>query len=476
MLILLTHTPAADLQEELLAPECDADTGSRRATTEDTAPQSGEAACAAADPAHPPQLVAASADYMRALASAAQRTLLPLATSSGSFGAGGTLATAGGSRQLNSNLSIGRTHASANSFSTAAAAATAAGAAAPATGRSSPFAGAYTHLPLSGMPSHDVAGGAEGAAAAAAAAARKSPLAAPAAAAAVAAAVRKCLDKGIPFAVLPMKSFAAVVAAAEQHDCPLAFHILTSACTYFPGAGRHATSSGGAPLDGSAAFGAAGGGAAGSGIGGGGSGSGSGGGGLGALLGRRQPSAAVVAATAAVKKLLEDGEPLYVMSPCEYQRIVLAAQYGVRQLHDMVVAQPAVATAAAANAAAAAAAMASCSDTAAAAADAAAALAAVDAGLTSAPAAAARLALPMMAPPPLAAGSMGRRHGGGHRRGGSIGSEDSFTATVVRFQSGRDPLGGPGLDGETFFLCRPAPAVVSCAFLESRTAARCLAT
>eukprot|EP00198_Chlamydomonas_reinhardtii_P003362 XP_001692698.1 predicted protein [Chlamydomonas reinhardtii] len=44
------------VQEELLAPECDADTGSRRATTEDTAPQSGEAACAAADPAHPPQL------------------------------------------------------------------------------------------------------------------------------------------------------------------------------------------------------------------------------------------------------------------------------------------------------------------------------------------------------------------------------------------------------------------------------------
>lgn len=198
--------------------------------------------------------------------------------------------------------------------------------------------------------------------------------------------VERCLDKGVPFAAMTEEQFGAVAAAAEQHDCALAYHLLSSTAVVFPGIGRHAASSGGAggqavaaeapssPASprwriGSLGNGAGAAAAAGLGLG---------------LLGRRQGAeAAATAATNAARKVRallygaaaageqqpEEGEvalaatataaavgapggaglqQLHVFSPAEYQRLLLAAQYGVRHLHEMLVAQPAVATTAAA--------------------------------------------------------------------------------------------------------------------------------
>ncbi len=198
--------------------------------------------------------------------------------------------------------------------------------------------------------------------------------------------VERCLDKGVPFAAMTEEQFVAVAAAAEQHDCALAYHLLSFTAVVYPGIGRHAASSGGAggqtaaaeapssPASprwrlGSLGHGAGAAAAAGLGLG---------------LLGRRQGAGtAATAATDAARKVRallyggamageqqpEEGEvaleaaaavgapggaglqQLHVFSTAEYQRLLLAAQYGIRHLHEMLVAQPAVVTAAAAAAA-----------------------------------------------------------------------------------------------------------------------------
>ncbi|KXZ49157.1 hypothetical protein GPECTOR_23g84 [Gonium pectorale] len=273
----------------------------------------------------------------------------------------------------------------------------------------SPFS-SYVPLPLPGLPPlsmQAVAGDGNPAAATALRPAVPLPTS-PSMEAAAADAARKCLDKGVPFAVMTRERFAAVVAAAEAHDSPLALHLLTTTCAYYPGTGRHAASVGGAALDVGCCASEGSGSAASSPLAGSFSGAG--------LLGRKPATAAATAAVAAVRKLLDGGEALHVMSPGEYQRIVLAAQYGVRQLHDMLAAVPAAPPAAGEPGAP---------------------PRTPDLDVTSpramTAAAVAIGRLPPLLPAPRA-GSMGRR--GSHRRGTSIGSEGSFTATVVRCQSG----------------------------------------
>ncbi|KAG2489799.1 hypothetical protein HYH03_011748 [Edaphochlamys debaryana] len=252
-------------------------------------------------------------------------------------------------------------------------------------------------------------GGAAGGVAAAAAL-----LTSPSMVASSASTVAKCLDKGLPFAAMPFADFAAATAAAERGDCPAAHAILSSKAVYYPGHGRHAASTGGAGGAVSAGGAAPGG---------------------GLLAGRRPATSTATAAAAAIRKLLDDGVPLHVMSPCEYQRIALASQYGVRQLADVLVAVPppeaATATAAAISPSA----------TPARSNDGTPAPAGPPAGSPAAtsalaPALLGRLLLPAL--PPQVASLAGRRPPPGHRRGSSIGSDDSFTACVVRFQSGRE--------------------------------------
>ncbi|GFR44447.1 hypothetical protein Agub_g5658 [Astrephomene gubernaculifera] len=397
-----------------------------------------------------------TSDYQRAMDSAAKRTLLPLPgipTAGLAGGNSGVISSAGSSMRTVSSLGgpsaseRGSGAAGGNGGSnpplTAASSGDAADAVpilapAPDCNRST-LAPSYVPLPLPGLQQPVVASallprtasdGRTTALAAAAGSVAGSPgpgackqqqqpawlPSSPSLVAATASTVRKCLDKGLPFAVIANEHFAEVVAAAEQHDGPLAFHILSNHATYFPGIGRHATSNGGGATD-LAPYGS--------------NSNGSGGGGFGGGLFRRHASAAATAAATTIRRLLDEAVPVHVMSPCEYQRLLLAVQYGVRQLHDMLVAQPTISTAAAVAAAAAA----SASPRAAA--------ASMDSSAASASSPIGRRTLPLPPPAGSVAATLVRRH----RRGSSIGSENSFTAAVVRFKS----------MGDTALSTSPAP-------------------
>ncbi|GIL57434.1 hypothetical protein Vafri_12651 [Volvox africanus] len=109
-------------------------------------------------------------------------------------------------------------------------------------------------------------------------------------------------------------------------------------------------------------------------------------------------SLAASAAASCVRQLLAEGDALHVMSPGEYQRIQLAAQYSLRQLQDILGTQPSVATVSGSD----------------------------SRSSTSAE----------PDPGPIPPGAPGGRLVRQHRRGSSICSESNFSATVVRFNSG----------------------------------------
>ncbi|GLI67504.1 hypothetical protein VaNZ11_011706 [Volvox africanus] len=318
-------------------------------------------------------------DYLRAVQSAAQRTLLPLprVQSSSSIRSGGACG------QDSSILSSGWA-AVAAAYNSAAMQRKPAAASAISDGEDRSTYEGYVTLPLPGLPPPLPVPIGMGVSA------LPPPLAmhaSPSVAAATAAVVTRCLYKGFPFAVIPAKHYAAMLTAAEQHDGPLVFHIVSKHCVYYPGIGRHAASSGGGPSLGEPACN----------------------GNADASSGCPRPTASstqskaaasLAASTAAscVRQLLAEGDALHVMSPGEYQRIQLAAQYSLRQLQDILGVQPSVATVS---------------------------------GSDSRSSASAE-----PDPGPLPPGGPGGRLVRQHRRGSSICSESNFSATVVRFNSG----------------------------------------
>ncbi len=213
---------------------------------------------------------------------------------------------------------------------------------------------------------------------------------------ATSAVVRRCLDKGFPFAVIPALHFASMMAAAEQHEGPLAYHILSTHCVYYPGMGRHAASSGGGPSPlsgtGTPTCNPAGGGGHNQSLD---TGAASG-------PGRTSSWTAAEEAAVAVHHLLAGREPLHVLSPGEYQRIRLAAQFSLRELRDILVAQ-----------------------------------APLPAATPPGPGGA-QGAGPVTAAPGVPGGRVVRQH----RRGSSICGESNFSAVVVRSQSGLEGLEG----------------------------------
>ncbi|GLC52946.1 hypothetical protein PLESTB_000691100 [Pleodorina starrii] len=338
-------------------------------------------------------------DYLKAVQSAAQRTLLPRsrAQSGSSIRSSGT-----SGLDCHALLSSGwaAVAAASNSATTPHTPAAQVGGSGTGEGVRPTYEG-YVPLPLPGLPPPLEMPTASGPTD------LPPPLAmhsTPSVAATTAAVVRKCLDKGLPLAVIPVKHFASVMAAAEQHDGPLAYHIISTHGVYYPGLGRHAASSGGGLA--AAAF---------NGVVGvpGGSSSGPK---AGAGCTPSKPVAPTAAATAAegLRQLLAKGEALHIMSPSEYQRMQLAAQYSLRQLHEILVPQPSV-------------------------------FASETTGPTSAGLAAqeraSNVAVAHVAgagTPPPGGGGRVLRH---HRRGSSICSESNFTA-IVRFNSGVEGQGG----------------------------------
>jgi hypothetical protein len=223
---------------------------------------------------------------------------------------------------------------------------------------------------------------------------------------------RRCLDKGVPFAVMPASTFAALAAAAELRDAPAALRLLTTEALLFPGTRRGAVSSGGgseSPRAGSSLAG-------------------------GRLPGQRPAPLAVAAAAGRVRQMLGDAaaapaRPLHVMSPVEYHRLVAAAQHGPGPLQELLLPQPLLAAAQAAATAAAAA-----------------AAAAFGAGMVPSadgvvPSAQARRAARMGLAPAGPGAAPGR-----HRRGGSLGSVEDFCAALAAppaISEGGGAGGGP---------------------------------
>ncbi|GIM13566.1 hypothetical protein Vretimale_16651 [Volvox reticuliferus] len=319
-------------------------------------------------------------DYLKAVQSAAQRTLLPLprVQSSGSIRSGGA---SGLDSSILMNSGWATVAAACNSATMQRKPTVAGGSS---DGEDRPTYEGYVALPLPGLPPPPPEPTRMGVSA------LPPPLAmhaSPSVAAATAAVVSRCLDKGFPFAVIHAKHYAAMITAAEQHDGPLVFHIISKHCVYYPGIGRHAASSGGGPSLGEPAC----------------NGNADASSGCPRATASSTPSkaAASLAASAAagcVRQLLADGDALHVMSPGEYQRIQLAAQYSLRQLQDILGTQPPVTTMP---------------------------------GSDSQSSAAAE-----PDPGPFPPGVPGGRPVRQHRRGSSICSESNFSATVVRFNSG----------------------------------------